>query len=300
MTGSEATVKIPVPRIVAEIGCNHRGEFDTAVESIRTAVAFCKVDVVKFQKRTPSEVLTPEEYAAPHPNPAAAYGVTYGEHRERLEFDLGQHRRLKELAEEMGSTYATSVWDMTSTREIVSLDPVFIKIPSACNLVTSMIEYLCGEYGGELHISLGMTTRSEEEDLLRLLDDRGRGKDTVLYACSSGYPVPFEDVALLEIPRLKASYGSMIKEIGFSGHHLGIAVDIAALALGAVWFERHFTMDRTWKGTDHAASLEPDGMRRLCRDLRAVSLALTPKVEEILPIEQQQRAKLKRFPGPRG
>jgi sialic acid synthase len=84
-----------------------------------------------------------------------------------------------------------------------------------------------------------------------------------------------------------------VKKIGFSGHHLGIAADVAALALGAEIFERHFTLDRTWKGTDHAASLEPDGMRRLARDLRNVSKSLTYKSSEVLPVEQVQRAKLK-------
>jgi len=94
---------------------------------------------------------------------------------------------------------------------------------------------------------------------------------------------------------LKEKFGGIVRGIGFSGHHLGIAVDVAALALGATYFERHFTLDRTWKGTDHAASLEPDGMRRLSRDLINVSKALTYKTEEILPIEAVQRKKLKRM-----
>jgi N-acetylneuraminate synthase len=102
---------------------------------------------------------------------------------------------------------------------------------------------------------------------------------------------------LLELQTLKNRFGSRIKEIGFSGHHLGIAVDIAAVTLGASWIERHFTLDRTWKGTDHAASLEPDGLRRLVRDVRAVSQALTFKDAPILAIEAPQRAKLKRVQG---
>lgn len=105
--------------------------------------------------------------------------------------------------------------------------------------------------------------------------------------------MPFEDVSLLELKRMKEQYGGRVKKIGFSGHHLGIAVDIAAYALGAEVFERHYTLDRTWKGTDHAASLEPDGMRRLVRDFDAVYRAMTMKKQEILPIEQEQRDKLK-------
>jgi len=116
----------------------------------------------------------------------------------------------------------------------------------------------------------------------------------VLFSCTSGYPVPFADVSLLEIVRLRSTYSGTVKGIGFSGHHLGIAVDVAAMTLGASYIERHFTLDRTWKGTDQAASLEPDGLRRLVRDLRNVSIALTEKDSEILGIERIQRAKLKR------
>ncbi|HZJ76403.1 MAG TPA: N-acetylneuraminate synthase family protein, partial [Oscillospiraceae bacterium] len=111
--------------------------------------------------------------------------------------------------------------------------------------------------------------------------------------CTSGYPVPFEDVCLLEINVLREKYENKVKAIGFSGHHLGTAVDIAACTLGASYIERHYTLDRTWKGTDHSASLEPESMRRLVRDLNDVQSALTYKREEILDIEKVQREKLK-------
>ena len=115
----------------------------------------------------------------------------------------------------------------------------------------------------------------------------------VIYSCTSGYPVPFEDVCLLEILKIKEKFIDRVKEIGFSGHHLGISIDIASYVLGATWIERHFTMDRTWKGTDHAASLEPAGLSKLTRDLKATFKALTYKESEILAIEQVQRDKLK-------
>jgi len=281
------------PFLIAEIGCNHTGDMKIAKDLIATAALFCKVDAVKFQKRNSKELLSPEQYNAPHPNPANSYGDTYGAHREALELSLDQNRQLKDWCEEMGLVYSTSVWDMTSAREITALNPQFIKIPSATNLNTPILDYLCGEYGGEIHLSVGMTTHAEEEAIIERFEKHGRNKDLVLYSCTSGYPVAFEDICLLEITRLRKSYGSRVKKIGFSGHHLGIAADIAALALGAEVFERHFTLDRTWKGTDHAASLEPDGMRRLARDLRNVSKALTYKAAEILPVEAVQRAKLK-------
>lgn len=285
------------PKIVAEIGCNHRGEQETAEDMIRIAAYMCRVDVVKFQKRNPKELLTPEQYNAPHPVPANAYGPTYGAHREALEFTIDQHRRLKEVCEECNVCYSASVWDLTSAKEIAGLNPPLIKIPSASNTHFGILGFLCDEYGGEIHISLGMTTRDEEERIVDYVRQKGRAKDTVLYACISGYPVDFEDLSLLEITRLRETYGSTVQAIGYSGHHLGIAADIAAVTLGAQWIERHFTLDRTWKGTDHAASLEPWSLRQLVQDVHAVYQALQPKREELLPVEIEQRRKLKQHAG---
>lgn len=290
-------------KVIAEVGCNHKGEMDLARELIRVA-ADCGADVVKFQKRCNRELLSPAQYDAPHPVPANAYGETYGEHREYLEFDTEQHRELADCCEEHGIEYSTSVWDMTSARDITSINPGLIKIPSATNQHYDLQEYLCDEYEGEIHVSTGMTSRDETDAIVDFYDKKGRSKDLVLYACTSGYPVAFEDLCLLEINRLQARYGDRVKYIGFSGHHLGIAADIGAITAGIVgektygqgtfgYVERHFTMDRTWKGTDHAASLEPNGLRKLCRDIKAVSQALTYKASDVLPVEQVQRNKLK-------
>jgi N-acetylneuraminate synthase len=138
-----------------------------------------------------------------------------------------------------------------------------------------------------------MTTREEEEQIVSFFEKHGRAKDLVVYSCTSGYPVAFEDICLYELLRIRETFGSRVKAIGFSGHHLGIAADVAAMTLGAEWVERHFTLDRTWKGTDHAASLEPDGMRKLARDIRNVHKALSFKQTEVLSVEAVQREKLK-------
>lgn len=281
------------PYIIAEAGCNHKGEMEVAKELIKVAAFFCKANAIKFQKRCNKELLTPEQYNAPHPNPANSYGNTYGEHREYLEFSVDQHAQLKEWCEQFGITYSTSVWDITSAKEIASLNPEFIKIPSACNNHFEMLQWLCDNYKGEIQLSFGMTTHEEEEQIVRLFEENGRNKDLVIYNCTSGYPVPFKDVCLMEITRMRERYEDRVKAIGFSGHHLGIAVDVAAYTLGASYIERHYTLDRTWKGTDHAASLEPDGIRKLVRNLNAVHESLTFKKQEILPIEQVQRDKLK-------
>lgn len=281
------------PFVIAEAGCNHMGQMEIAKDLIETAAHFCKADAIKFQKRCPKELLTPEQYNAPHPNPANSYGDTYGAHREFLEFDVDQHAQLKKWCEDAGIIYSTSVWDLTSAKEITSLHPKFIKIPSACNTHFEMLQWLCDNYEGEIQLSFGMTTKEEEEQVVQLFEKNQRAKDLILYNCTSGYPVPFKDICLLEINRMMEQYSGRVKAIGFSGHHLGIAVDVAAYTLGAEYIERHYTLDRTWKGTDHAASLEPDGIRKLVRNLNAVHEALTYKSEDILPIEQVQRDKLK-------
>lgn len=291
-------------KVIAEIGCNHMGNMDIARELIQVAAHVCKADVAKFQKRNPRELLTSEEYNAPHPVPSNSYGATYGEHREFLEFSAGQHKELAEECRQNGIEYSTSVWDLTSAKEIAALKPSLIKIPSATNQHYELQEYLCTHYNGEIHVSTGMTTKTEIDQMIKFYEDRGRAKDLVVYACTSGYPVAFEDICLYEITSLQERYGSRVKSIGFSGHHLGIAADVAALAIGRAnadvlghgefgYIERHFTLDRTWKGTDHAASLEPDGLRKLCRDVANVSKALSFKQSELLDVELVQRKKLK-------
>lgn len=281
------------PKIIAEIGCNHLGKMDIAKELILLAKQ-CGATVAKFQKRNVKELLSDEAYNAPHPQPWNSYGESYGKHREALELTAEQHAELQKYCQEVGIDYSTSVWDLTSAKEIIALNPKLIKIPSAENNNIELLKVLRDNYSGEVHISLGMTTRQEEEKLILLFEETNQAKERlVLYSCTSGYPVPFQDVSLLEITRLLESYGNRVKEIGFSGHHLGIAIDIAAYVLGATWIERHFTKDRTWKGTDHAASLEVPGLQKLVRDLSHTHQAMTYKSKEILDIEAVQRDKLK-------
>tara|TARA_X000000950_G_scaffold128581_2_gene160632 strand:+ start:1574 stop:2443 length:870 start_codon:yes stop_codon:yes gene_type:complete len=286
-------MKYKKPYVIAEIGCNHKGEISIAKELIKNAKLFCGVDAVKFQKRNNRELLTDEQYNAPHPNPINSYGETYGAHREFLEFDLSQVMELMEYCIGLDITFSTSVWDMTSAKEMASLNPLFLKIPSACNNNLEMLKWLALNYKGDIHVSTGMTYLEEVEQIVELFEKHDSTKNLVIYNCISGYPVPFEDVCLLEILKLKEKYEKRVKAIGFSGHHLGIAIDVAAFTLGASFIERHFTLDRTWKGTDHSASLEPDGMRKLVRNLKATEKSLKFKEKEILDIEQEQRDKLK-------
>ncbi len=269
------------------------GSMDIAKELIDLSKQ-CGATFAKFQKRNNKELLTEEQYNTPHPVPNNSYGQTYGAHREFLEFNQKQHAELKAYSEKLGIQYSTSVWDFTSAQQIIELNPLLIKVPSACNNNYPMLQALRDLYKGEVHISFGMTTQAEEEEVVKFFEKTGQAKSRlVVYSCTSGYPVPFKDVCLLEINRLYTSFGDRVKEIGFSGHHLGISIDIAAYTLGARWIERHFTKDRTWKGTDHAASLEVPGLQKLIRDLEHNHSALRAKDTEILDIEATQREKLK-------
>jgi len=281
------------PMVMAEIGCNHMGQFDVAKELIDVGKA-AGADYVKFQKRCNKELLTQQQYEAPHPVPQNSYGKTYGEHREFLELTAVQHRELKEYCDEVGIGYSTSVWDTTSAREIVEFNPALIKVGSPSNQHFEMMAVLRDEYEGDVHVSTGMTTKDEIESIVKFFEATDCAKSRlVLYNCTSGYPVPYDNVCLLEVKRMVHLYHNRVKHIGFSGHHLGTALDIAAYALGAVWIERHFTKDKTWKGTDHGASLEPDDLKRLCGDLKCTHMAMTLKHEDVLPIEMVQRKKLK-------
>lgn len=283
------------PKVIAEIGCNHMGDMDLAKQMISIAKYYCKADAVKFQKRD-VETWTerfPDMYNAPHPNPVNAYGSTYRKHREALELNMQQHRELKDYCDSVGMTYSTSVWDLISAKEAASLEPEFIKIPSACNTNSEMLGWLCDNYSGEIHVSTGMTTEAEMDTVIKIFEEKGRLDSLVLYNCTSGYPVPYHDICLLELKKLQEKYGEKVKAIGFSGHHIGTAVDIAAFTLGAEIIERHYTLDKTWKGTDHAASLEPDELKQLVDNLKSVSEALQYKGQEVLSIEEVQRKKLK-------
>ena len=258
-------------KVVAEGCCNHMGDIDLALKM--TDIAFLSgADYIKWQKRIPEESVKKEVLNNPHPNSFHSYGNTYLDHRKSLEFTVDQHALLKKHAETVGIGYSTSVWDLPSAKEMIHLCDDFIKIPSAANFDFELIEWLLDNYHGQVHISLGMTGPQEREKIFRRFYEFN--KKIVYYHTTTIYPCEFEFLYLGEIKDLAERFHN----VGYSGHHRGIAVDILAYALGATWIERHFTLDRTFKGTDHAASLEPRGLELLCRDLKASYLSFNKKV----------------------
>lgn len=278
--------------IIAEIGCNHMGKLENAISMIDAANE-CGVKWVKFQKRHPRSLLSPEQYAAPHPNPQHSFGSSYGEHREYLELNISAHSEIKSYCDTLGLVYSTSVWDIPSFCDVKALDLKCIKIPSAMNTNVPLLSLICEEFPGEIHVSLGMTTYSEECELMALLAKHGRCADVVLYACVSAYPVDPSFASLLEISRIKRAYSGVIKDVGYSGHHIGVNLDVAAYTLGATHIERHFTLNRTWKGTDHSASLDQEGLALLLRALTEAHDALKFRDSGLDLYEMESRVKLK-------
>ena len=241
-----------------------------------------------MKKRNPKECVRKELWNEPHPNEIFSYGRTYLDHRNNLELSIEQHKELKEYCESIDIEYSTSVWDITSAKEIISLNPKFIKIPSACNNDKDMFNLLINNYDGEVHISTGMTNEVERKDLYRKLSLYKRNR-IVIYHCTSGYPVPFDKLYLKEIINLSKNF----PKVGYSNHGYGIATEPVAYALGARYFERHVIDDRLFRHTDSAASLEFQGLSKMIRDIKAISLSLKYKPYQIDEMEMEQRRKLR-------
>ena len=264
-------------RVIAEIGCNHAGQMAAAKAMMRRALQ-CGADYAKFQKRTP-ELRKEEWEKVPYVNPHS-FGENYYEHRKALEFSAKQHEELWNYGRQIGIPYLTSVWDIPAFDAVRHLPMDWVKVPSACNEDWDLLEHIAREWKRPVHISNGMLDRRDILEWRTLFGDR-----LVVYSCTSTYPCPMKDVKLGDIDTSSVQ--------GFSGHHNGIALDIAAQCLGAQFIERHFTLDRTAKGTDHAASLGPEGLTKLVRDLEAVDQAMGCR-EGLAPGEAEMALKLKK------
>jgi len=278
------------PWLVAEMGANHCGEVRKA-EAIADMCCASGVDAVKGQMR---DVFgSPHRYGMGRPYDGPnSFGATYLAHRQFLELGISVHRDLRARCESRGVSYSVSVWDRPSAEAWLAEGPEWVKVPSACMSDEDVLAPL-REWGGTVIISTGMHTAAEIRSVVESFD---RDRLVVLH-CTSTYPCRAEDVHLAEMDRMRG-YGA--PHIGVSGHWPGAsAIDVQAATLGAEVIERHVTMDRTWKGTDHAASLEPEGVRRWVRDVRQVPVAYGRSgVREYgcLPCEESARRKLMGVP----
>jgi N-acetylneuraminate synthase len=279
--------------VVAEIGCNHMGDIELAKKLIFQAKQ-SGATAVKFQKRNIFRLYGKDAFLQKHPDPKNSFGENYGEHRKLLEFNISQHSILKNVSNTLGLKYGCSVWDIEAFFEVLAIYPDYIKIPSACNLNRSLLEEIVKNYKGEIHISFGMTSSSQVEEILDFFLTSNRFADIVPYVCTSSYPTCYEDIKFLDIVKFKNNFGDKVRSIGFSGHHLGVNADLIAFFLGARTFERHFTMSKDLKGTDQKSSLNPEDFLELTKNIKYASMGLLEKqMTGILACEQDSYNKLK-------
>ena len=270
--------------VIAEAGVNHNGSEDLAMRLIRIA-AEARADAVKFQKRSVFDILTREALERPYISPNS-FGTTYGEHRLKLELDEACWWRLKEQAEALGLIFLASAWDKRSADFLDELGVPAFKTASADLTNLDLLEHLAKK-GKPMLVSTGMSTMAEVEEAvatIRRYNDR-----LVLLQCTSTYPTSHDEINLRVMQTYRERFGVLV---GYSGHERGIAVTEAAAALGACVVERHFTIDRTLPGPDHAASLEPLGLQKLVRDIRNIERAMGSPEKTIMPSELPVRARL--------
>ena len=272
--------------IVAEIGNNHQGEFDIARQMVDQA-AVAGVQGVKFQKRDSEALLTREGRAASYSGPNS-FGPTYGEHRDALELSVEEMAQLKQYSESKGLVFFASAWDEPSLEQIVSLDVDLLKISSA-ELVNVPLIRQYAATGIPLVISTGM---SGLEDIdMAMAEIRKYHDDVIMLHCNSTYPCPEELIGLPVMEALAERYGV---PVGYSGHEKGLGPSVGAAALGACLIERHFTLDKTFKGTDHQASLEPQELASMVSMIREVEKAIQVRGKVVFPDEQTASKKLRK------
>ena len=242
--------------IVAEIGINHNGDIDLAKRLISVAVgAGC--DAVKFQKRTVEVVYTAEELAKPRENP---FGPTNGDLKYGLEFEQEEYEEIDAFCKSVKMPWFASPWDEASVDFIQQFAPPVYKIASASLTDDHLLRHV-RRTGKPIILSTGMSTYDEIDHAVSMLGN----DDLILMHATSTYPAAYDELNLRAIPAMAARYGV---PVGYSGHETGIPTSVCAAALGACCIERHITMDRAMWGSDQAASLEPNGITRLVRDVR--------------------------------
>lgn len=271
--------------IVAELGVNMNGDPAKAAKMIEVA-AICEVDAVKLQRRgDPSNILIGTALAAPYVS-ERSFGTTYGAHRRALELPDTAWPDLKARAEALGLVFFATPYDVLSAAFLADLGVPCVKVASA-DLTNPPLLEAVAQMGVPVILSTGMSTEDEIDHAVRMI--WRHTQHLVLMNCVSSYPASTSELNLRYGLKLGKRYGVLH---GWSGHERGIASSVAAVVLGASVVERHFTLDRSLRGPDHSASLEPEGLRRLVRDIRNVEAALVVHAKEVLESEKPVRARL--------
>jgi N-acetylneuraminate synthase/sialic acid synthase len=271
--------------VIAEIGHNHQGSLQKARELFREAKQ-AGAHAVKLQKRDNRGLYTRAAYRKPYDN-ENSFGATYGEHREFLEFGLKEYAELQQYARELDIDFFATAFDLASADFLEALDVPAYKIASGDLKSTPLLEHVA-RFGRPLILSTGGA----------LIDDVQRAYDTIMpinpqlgiLQCTAGYPAAFEELDLRVVEQYRARFPGAV--VGYSGHDNGIAMPVAAYVLGARIVEKHFTLNRAMKGTDHAFSLEPVGLRKMVRDLERAHRALGSGVKKIYDSEKAPIVKM--------
>ena len=271
--------------VVAEIGANHQGDVDTAKKMIQAA-ARAGASAVKFQKRDNQALFTPEAYNAPYES-ENAFGATYGEHREALEFGKDEYVELMKEAKAEGVEFFATPWDFPSVDFLEDLNFPAYKVAS-CDLTNTPLLRYIAQTGRPTIISTGGGTLEAVDRAAEIVS--GEGTALAIMQCTSGYPPEFGELNLKVIETFRDRYPEAT--VGYSGHDSGIAMGLVAYVLGARIIEKHFTLNRAMKGTDHSFSLEPDGLRKMVRDIGRAKDALGDGIKRA---EESESAPLKKL-----
>ena len=270
--------------VIAEIGINHNGDVGTAKKLIDVATA-AGCDAVKFQKRTPAICVPPEQASILRETPWGT--MTYLEYKERIEFGTDEFSEIDAHCRAKNIMWFASPWDVPSVEFLESFNTPVFKIASACVTDDELLGAIRAT-GKPVIMSTGMSTLAEIDHAISLLDRA----NLILGQATSTYPCKPEELNLRAIQSLRERYGV---PVGYSGHETGLQTSVAAVALGAVFVERHITLDRAMWGTDHAASVEPGGLERLVRDIRNVEVALGDGNKVLYDSEVSVKKKLRRI-----
>jgi sialic acid synthase SpsE len=269
--------------IIAEIGINHNGDIEIAKRLMDVAVE-TGCDAVKFQKRTPEICVPEEQKSIPRETPWGS--MTYFEYKKRIEFEQKEFEQIDAYAKKIGIDWFASPWDVPSVDFLERFNVPCQKIASAC-LTDSELLTAINKTKTTTILSTGMSSLQEIDKAVSLLND----VPLAIAQATSTYPAEASELNLRAIQTFAEKYKV---PVGYSGHERGLQVTIAAVALGATFIERHITLDRSMWGTDHSASLEPEGLKKLVRDIRIIELALGDGKKKVYDSEIPIRAKLRR------
>jgi N-acetylneuraminate synthase len=270
--------------IIAEIGINHNGSLETAKKLIDiAAVSGC--DAVKFQKRNPDVCVPEHQKNIPRDTPWGT--MSYLEYKYRMEFGKKEYDIIDIYCKEKGIEWSASPWDMDSLSFLENYDLSFIKMPSAM-ITNEALMRATAQTGKKVIFSCGMSTLDETDQAVKWMEEEG--SDFALLHCNSTYPAPLEDLNLKCIQTLKERYGC---EVGYSGHEFRLGTTVASVYLGATILERHITLDRTMWGSDHLASVEPQGLIKLVKGVRELEIALGDGHKTVTDGELPIRLKLR-------